>query len=298
MLSQALYRWGRLAARHPWQVIGAWVLLVVVVLAASSAVGKKLEDSFAVPGTDSQQATELLTTTASARAGLTMQLVLTPKDAGATLTSPDAAAALAAVRAGAAALPHVVSAGAADTVAGRQGRGDRGAVPRRRAARPLGPAADGGVRRHGRRGLAAAGRDARGPVLRVRGGGDGDRRGPRPGGGDRHPARGLRLGRRDGTADRHGGPRARPRDRIAVPDRLPGRDPQLGARAGQHGGSRGRDRLRAVRRDPAPGVPRARAGGRGGGRAGVGHRRARPWSSPAAPWSSPSSAWPSPASRS
>ena len=80
MLSQALYRWGRLAARHPWQVIGAWLLLVVVVLAASSAVGKKLEDSFAVPGTDSEQATELLTTTASAKAGLTMQLVLTPKN--------------------------------------------------------------------------------------------------------------------------------------------------------------------------------------------------------------------------
>ena len=111
MMSHALYRWGRLAVRHPWRVIGAWLLLVVVVVAASGAFGKKLEDSFAVPGADSQQATELLTKTASARAGLTMQLVLTPRDPGTTFASPEARAALSGVRAGAAALPNVLDAG-------------------------------------------------------------------------------------------------------------------------------------------------------------------------------------------
>ncbi len=112
MMSNALHRWGRLAARHPWRVIGAWLLLAVVVIAASGVFGKKLEDSFAVPGADSQQATELLTATASARAGLSMQLVLTGRDTSATFTSAEARSALDDVRAGAAELPNVLAAGA------------------------------------------------------------------------------------------------------------------------------------------------------------------------------------------
>ncbi len=111
MMSHALYRWGRLAARRPWRVIGGWLLLAVVVIASSSAFGQKLQDSFEVPGVDSQQATDLLITTASAHAGLTAQLVLTPTDAGATFAAPDAQQALSRIRSGTTGLPHVLRVG-------------------------------------------------------------------------------------------------------------------------------------------------------------------------------------------
>ena len=46
MLAQTLYRWGRYAARRPWTVIGAWLLLAAVVVGSSATVGRDFEDSF------------------------------------------------------------------------------------------------------------------------------------------------------------------------------------------------------------------------------------------------------------
>ena len=111
-MSHALYRLGRLAARRPLVTIGAWLAVAVLVIAASSVVGRDLEDSFDVPGLDSQRAGALLTAAGSERAGLTAQLVLTPRDHSVTFHDSAAARhALADVRATAAALPHVLSAG-------------------------------------------------------------------------------------------------------------------------------------------------------------------------------------------
>ncbi len=59
-MSTALYRLGRTAARRPWLVIGVWMIAAVAVIGASSSFGRELEDSFEVPGLDSQQALELL----------------------------------------------------------------------------------------------------------------------------------------------------------------------------------------------------------------------------------------------
>ena len=84
-MSHALYRLGRLAARRPWTVIGSWLVVSVLVLGASSAFGEKLEDSFGAPGLDSQKATDLLSDAGSERAGLTAQVVLTPRDRGTAL---------------------------------------------------------------------------------------------------------------------------------------------------------------------------------------------------------------------
>lgn len=108
-MSRALYRLGLFAASRPWVVIGAWLLVSVVVIGASGAWGRDLEDSFEVPGLDSQEAVELLTEAQSDRAGLTAQIVVTPLDAGATFfSSPDAVAELALIQSGAAALPKVL----------------------------------------------------------------------------------------------------------------------------------------------------------------------------------------------
>ena len=89
-----LYRLGRYAARRPWVVIGAWLVVAALVVAASGAFGKKLEESFGAPGVDSQSATDLLSAAGADQAGLTAQVVVTPLDEQATLDSPELRAAL------------------------------------------------------------------------------------------------------------------------------------------------------------------------------------------------------------
>jgi putative drug exporter of the RND superfamily len=110
MMSNSLYRLGRFAAHRPWAVIAAWLVVSVLVVAASGAFGQKLEESFGAPGVDSQQATDLLSTAGSDQAGLTAQMVVTPRDARVTFfNSPEARAALSQVQSAAAELPHVVA---------------------------------------------------------------------------------------------------------------------------------------------------------------------------------------------
>lgn len=122
-MSQALYKLGRFAARRPLVAIGGWLAVAVVVIVASNALGRDLEDSLDVPGLDSRQADAMLTTAGSERAGLTAQLVLTPRDATVTFRdSDDARNALADVQARAAALPNVLSAGARGGVISPDGR--------------------------------------------------------------------------------------------------------------------------------------------------------------------------------
>jgi RND superfamily putative drug exporter len=109
-MSHALYRLGRFAARRPWTAIGAWLAVAALVIGASAAFGRQLEDTFDVPGLDSERAGALLEAAGSDRAGLTAQLVVTPRDSGVTFVgSALARAALADVRGGVAALPNVLS---------------------------------------------------------------------------------------------------------------------------------------------------------------------------------------------
>lgn len=81
-LSSLMYRWGRFAARRPWRVIGTWLIVSVLVILAAAGFGKELEDSFVVPGLDSQQAVELQLAANSERAGLTAQVVAAPLEEG------------------------------------------------------------------------------------------------------------------------------------------------------------------------------------------------------------------------
>ncbi|TCC47515.1 MMPL family transporter [Kribbella capetownensis] len=115
-----LYRLGRYAARRPWIVIGAWLVVAALVVAASGAFGKKLEESFGAPGVDSQYATDLLSAAGADQAGLTAQVVVTPRDPNATLTSAELRAALGRVQSTAAELPQVLRVG--DPVISPDGR--------------------------------------------------------------------------------------------------------------------------------------------------------------------------------
>ncbi|HZJ49571.1 MAG TPA: MMPL family transporter, partial [Actinomycetota bacterium] len=108
-MSHALYRLGRFAAGRPWVVISAWLVVSVLVIAASGAFGRELEAEGSVPGLDSQEAVDLLSAARSDAAGLTAQVVMTPLDDSATFfESADAQAALSEVQAGVAALPNVL----------------------------------------------------------------------------------------------------------------------------------------------------------------------------------------------
>ncbi len=110
-MSHLLYRLGRFSARRPWAVIGSWLVVAVLVVAASGTLGRELEDSFEVPGLDSQQATELLAAAQSDEAGLTAQVVVTPRDDATTFFDSAAARkALARIRSGVTALPQVLGA--------------------------------------------------------------------------------------------------------------------------------------------------------------------------------------------
>jgi putative drug exporter of the RND superfamily len=108
-MSRGLYRLGRFAARRPWTIVGAWLVVAVVVIGTSVGFGRKLEDSFSAPGLDSTAALELLTAAKSDSAGPTAQVVLTPLDDGATFfDSAEAQAALADMQAAVQGLPNVL----------------------------------------------------------------------------------------------------------------------------------------------------------------------------------------------
>ena len=57
-----LGRLGRGAARRKWWVLGAWVVAVVAIGIGSTVGGGQLRDTFAIPGTDSQKAVDVLET--------------------------------------------------------------------------------------------------------------------------------------------------------------------------------------------------------------------------------------------
>ena len=105
-MSSALYRLGRLAARRPYATVGAWLAVAVLVVAASAGFGRDLEDTMDVPGADSAQARAMLGEAGSERAGITAQVVVTPRAADTELRS----AALDKLSAGVAALPNVLDA--------------------------------------------------------------------------------------------------------------------------------------------------------------------------------------------
>jgi putative drug exporter of the RND superfamily len=65
----ALARLARACARHPWRVIGAWIVVVVAVFAATASFGGTLVDEFTLPESGSKQAQDLLEQRFPARAG-------------------------------------------------------------------------------------------------------------------------------------------------------------------------------------------------------------------------------------
>ena len=75
-MATLLYRLGRFAYRRPWRVIGVWFLLFVGILGGSFALGGQTQESFAIPGTESQAALDRLDAVFPSVAGASAQAVV------------------------------------------------------------------------------------------------------------------------------------------------------------------------------------------------------------------------------
>ena len=85
-------RWSGFVARHPWRVIAIWVLAVIIAGGAAGRFGGSLTDTFTVPGTESQEAFDLLEERFPARSGSELVTVFhTPEG---TIQNPEAQAAM------------------------------------------------------------------------------------------------------------------------------------------------------------------------------------------------------------
>ena len=60
-MSTFLYRLGRSSARHPFRVLGAWLVAAVAIMSLQGSIGGEFNDDFRVPGVESQEAADILT---------------------------------------------------------------------------------------------------------------------------------------------------------------------------------------------------------------------------------------------
>ena len=92
-MAKYLYRLGGFAFENRWKTVGAWVLLLVGVFALATAVKGETNDKFSVPGTESQDAQDLLHAKFPGAGGAQARVVfVAPK--GQKLTDPENKAAV------------------------------------------------------------------------------------------------------------------------------------------------------------------------------------------------------------
>ncbi|MDH6181618.1 RND superfamily putative drug exporter [Microbacteriaceae bacterium SG_E_30_P1] len=85
-MATLLYRLGRFSYRHAWRVILVWAVLLLGILGGGFALGGQTQESFAIPGTESQNALDRLEAVFPSVAGASAQVVLVAPE-GDTVTS-------------------------------------------------------------------------------------------------------------------------------------------------------------------------------------------------------------------
>ena len=88
MSTGALARWARANASHPWRVIGAWIGIVAVLVVLVGTVGGSLRDEFEIPGSEAQQATDLIESEFASEQGSVLNIVFAAP-AGERLDTPE-----------------------------------------------------------------------------------------------------------------------------------------------------------------------------------------------------------------
>ncbi|MEQ1787103.1 MAG: MMPL family transporter, partial [Acidimicrobiales bacterium] len=75
-MSAFLFRLGRSSARHPFRVLGLWLVAAIAVMALQGTAGGEFNDSERVPGVESQHAADVLTDRFPSQGGLSARVVL------------------------------------------------------------------------------------------------------------------------------------------------------------------------------------------------------------------------------
>ena len=75
-MSAFLFHLGRVCARHPFRVIGIWLVAAVAIVTVQNTAGGTFNDSFRVPGVESQRALDVLKAQFSSQAGQTARIVV------------------------------------------------------------------------------------------------------------------------------------------------------------------------------------------------------------------------------
>ena len=75
-MATLLYRLGRFSFRRPWRVLGVWLVLLVALLGGGLALGGQTQESYSIPGTESQQALDRLRAVFPAVAGAAVDVVV------------------------------------------------------------------------------------------------------------------------------------------------------------------------------------------------------------------------------
>ncbi len=79
-MSKILYKWGRSAARHPWRMLLAWLVVVIAVVGLKASIGGEVSDNFKIPGTEAQQGIDLLNERFPSQGGSSGQVVFADPD--------------------------------------------------------------------------------------------------------------------------------------------------------------------------------------------------------------------------
>ena len=104
-MSTILFRLGQFASRHPWRVIGVWLVAACATFTLGAQFGGEANDEFRLPGAESQRAVDILEEKFPAQNPYTSQVVFSD-DAG--LALPETRSVVTAALEQLATLPHVV----------------------------------------------------------------------------------------------------------------------------------------------------------------------------------------------
>ncbi|MEX0153197.1 MMPL family transporter [Microbacterium sp. LMI1-1-1.1] len=86
-MSTFLFTLGRWSFRHPWRVLVGWLLVLVVAGGGVALLAKGTDNTFAIPGTESQAGLEMLARTFPQVSGASAEIVVVAAD-GATVEDP------------------------------------------------------------------------------------------------------------------------------------------------------------------------------------------------------------------